>query len=147
MKNVFETLRRKEAELRTVQAEVDALRIAARLLADESDQLPSGRSSGKPSQVQMIRAVLEERREPMHVNQIAEAIEKKFRIKLKPAYVGPVIHRQLNKVFFRTNKPNTFGLLTWTVKELHFQDVDIVAAPHHGSLGSLGSRTVIKNAS
>jgi hypothetical protein len=37
MKNVYEVLREKEAQLRQVQTEVDALRVAAPLLSDESE--------------------------------------------------------------------------------------------------------------
>jgi hypothetical protein len=37
MKNIFEVLRQKEAELQQMQKEVEALRMAARLLADEGD--------------------------------------------------------------------------------------------------------------
>jgi hypothetical protein len=116
MKNVFDILRHKEIELRRLQEEVEALRIAARLLADEHDQ-PPATLSGKPSQVHMIRMVLDEKRQPMHVSEISTAIEKKFRVKIKPAYIGPVIHRQLGKVFFKSDRPNTFGLLTWTIEK------------------------------
>jgi len=35
MKNIFEVLKQKEDELKSLQGEVDALRIAARLLADD----------------------------------------------------------------------------------------------------------------
>lgn len=37
MKNIFDVLRQKESDLQQLQKEVEALRIAARLLADESD--------------------------------------------------------------------------------------------------------------
>ena len=37
MKNVYEVLREKEAQLRQVQMEVDALRVAAPLLNEESE--------------------------------------------------------------------------------------------------------------
>ena len=94
MKNVFEILRQKESELRRLQQEVEALRIAARLLADDKDRPPSA-PEGKLSQTQMIKAVLDEKGAPMHVKEIAEAIEAKFEQKLKSAYIGPVIYRQL----------------------------------------------------
>lgn len=116
MKNVFEILRQKENELRRLQEEIEALRIAARLLADEHDQVPAASGGKPPSQTAMIRAVLEEKHEPMHVKEIAAAIEKKFRARLKPAYIGPVIYRQLDKIFYKADKPNTFGLLAWTVQ-------------------------------
>lgn len=37
MKNVYEVLREKEAQLRQVQIEVDALRVAAPLLSEENE--------------------------------------------------------------------------------------------------------------
>ncbi len=37
MKNVYEVLREKEAQLQKVQVEVEALRVAAPLLGDESE--------------------------------------------------------------------------------------------------------------
>jgi hypothetical protein len=42
MKNIVEMLKQKEAELQRVQVEVDALRVAMRLLAEDGDN--SGRS-------------------------------------------------------------------------------------------------------
>jgi hypothetical protein len=40
MKNIFDVLRQKEAELQQIQKEIEALRVAARLLSDESDPRP-----------------------------------------------------------------------------------------------------------
>jgi hypothetical protein len=37
MKNIFDVLRQKEAELQQLQKEIEALRVAARLLAEDSD--------------------------------------------------------------------------------------------------------------
>jgi hypothetical protein len=37
MKNLFDVLRQKEAELQQIQREIEALRVAARLLSDEGD--------------------------------------------------------------------------------------------------------------
>jgi len=37
MKNIFDVLKQKEAELQQIQKEVEALRVAARLLSDESE--------------------------------------------------------------------------------------------------------------
>jgi hypothetical protein len=47
MKNIFEVMRQKEAEIQQLQREIEALRTAARLLADEGDPSPDsfGRSS------------------------------------------------------------------------------------------------------
>jgi len=41
MKDVNEVLRRKEADLQQIQREVEALRIAARLLSDEAEIAPA----------------------------------------------------------------------------------------------------------
>ena len=38
MKNVYEVLREKEAQLRKIQMEVEALRVAAPLLGDDDNQ-------------------------------------------------------------------------------------------------------------
>jgi len=41
MKNIHEVLRIKEQQLQQIQKEIEALRVAARLLADESDMAPA----------------------------------------------------------------------------------------------------------
>ena len=46
MKNIYEVLRRKEAELQELQKDIDALRLAVRLLAEDDDPvrgLPAAR--------------------------------------------------------------------------------------------------------
>jgi hypothetical protein len=52
MKNVYEVLREKEAQLHQVQMEVEALRVAAPLLSEESeaeaDNNGARRAAGKP---------------------------------------------------------------------------------------------------
>jgi hypothetical protein len=116
MKNIFEVLRQKEIEFRRLQQEVEALRTAAHLLADEKEQqqIPAG----KLSQTDMIKAVLKDRGQPMHVKDISEAIEKRFKKQIAPAYVAPVIHRNLGKVFAKADRPNTFGLLEWPLNQV-----------------------------
>ncbi|HVZ60310.1 MAG TPA: hypothetical protein VG892_05945 [Terriglobales bacterium] len=42
MKNLYDVMRQKEAEIQQLQREIEALRTAARLLADESDTSPDG---------------------------------------------------------------------------------------------------------
>ena len=49
MKNIFDVLRQKEAELQQIQKELEALRIAARLLAEEGD--PRAESAMRPAMV------------------------------------------------------------------------------------------------
>lgn len=41
MKDVYEVLREKESQIEELQKEVEALKIAARLLTDESDREPA----------------------------------------------------------------------------------------------------------
>ena len=41
MKDINELLRKKEADLQQIQREVEALRIAARLLSDEAETVPA----------------------------------------------------------------------------------------------------------
>ena len=40
MKNIFDVLRQKEAELQQIQRDIEALRVAARLLSDDGDPRP-----------------------------------------------------------------------------------------------------------
>jgi HB1/ASXL restriction endonuclease-like protein with HTH domain len=116
MRNIFEVLHQKELQLRQLQQEVDTLRAAARLLADEVDEQPQPKSSGDLSQSEMIKAVLKENGHPMHVKDISKAIQDKFGKELKPSYVAPVIHRMLGKWFVKANQPNTFGLTEWPLE-------------------------------
>lgn len=47
MKNIYEVLRQKELELQQLQKDIEALRVAARLLADDNDvEVASSRSIG-----------------------------------------------------------------------------------------------------
>ena len=43
MKNIMEVLRVKEQQLQQIQRDIEALRVAARLLADDSDVAPAPR--------------------------------------------------------------------------------------------------------
>jgi len=51
MKNIFDVLRQKEAELQQIQKEIEALRIAARILSDEGEPRlePAIRSGAMPA--------------------------------------------------------------------------------------------------
>ena len=112
MKNIFEVLRQKEGELRRIEDEVRALRIAAQLVHEDKDQIPA---DIKLTQNQMIQAVLRDHGQPMHVKEIAAAIKTKFKKQVEPNYIAPVIHRQLGKLFVRADRPNTFGLVEWPI--------------------------------
>ncbi len=115
MKNVYEILRLKKAELQTLQEEVRALEIAARLLGEDQDLVTSAlnEKSGALSQPQMIRAVLLAQGKPMESREISEAIAKRFRKTIKPEHITATVYRHIKKhsLFVKTEAPNTFGLL------------------------------------
>jgi hypothetical protein len=113
MKDVFEVLKQKEAELARLQQEVEALRIASRLLADRTERRrPPGAALSQP---EMIREVLLEHGGPMHVSAIAEAIQKKYGKEIATHYITAMIYRYIKrgKTFQKAEQPNTFGLLEW----------------------------------
>jgi len=51
MKNLYDVMRQKETEIQQLQREIEALRTAARLLADESDIPPDGYRVSTPAAV------------------------------------------------------------------------------------------------
>jgi hypothetical protein len=60
MKNIVEVLRQKEAELQQLQGEVDALRVAIRILSDvpeNSGQVPASAGTSSESRVKEILTV------------------------------------------------------------------------------------------
>src|SRR5712692_942195 len=115
MKNLYDTLRDKERQLAQLQREVEALRTTAKILSDGEERPGASlAAAAAPSQPQMIRAVLLDKGTPMHVTKIAEAIKKKFSVRLKPLYLTAIIYRAMKAgKFFRKEGPNTFGLLEW----------------------------------
>jgi hypothetical protein len=125
MKNLYDILKAKEAQLAQLQKEVEALRMADKLLADESEKprtkkigarlaaakVPVGTVITQPL---MIRSVLLEKGEPLHVEKIADGIRKKFGVRFKPLYLTSIIYRIMKKgKLFRKEGANTFGLLEW----------------------------------
>ena len=50
MKNIYDVMRQKEGEIQQLQREIEALRVAARLLSDESDQSPESFARGATPQ-------------------------------------------------------------------------------------------------
>lgn len=124
MKNVYEVLRQKEILFQQLKAEIEALKVAAKLLADEQDNPP--RTGEDTSQPEMIRQVLLQSDQPMHVSKIGEAIQKKYKKKMKPAHLSAVIYRYLKsgKLFFKVEgRPGTFGLL-----EKHLNQTQVLKA-------------------
>ena len=115
MKNIYDTIRDREKQITALQKELDALRVAAKILTEGNDQPGASLlEAGRPTQPQMIRAVLLEKGAPMHVSKIAEGIKKKFRVKLKPLYLTAIIYRLMKAgKLFRKEGPNTFGLSEW----------------------------------
>jgi len=116
MKNIYELLRQKEQQVQLLSRQVEALRIAAGLIAEEEKLMGHSAEGGDkgPSQPQMIRQVLIDKGAPMHVKQIVDAIKKKYQKKIKAEYVTAMIYRykKRGKLFRKTDgKPNTFELL------------------------------------
>jgi hypothetical protein len=125
MKDLHDTLRAKEAQLAQLQKEVETLRNAVKILANEVAAKPKAkRGSGKSriaalpgvelTQPVMIRAVLMDKGEPLHVEKISDEIKRKYAVKLNPQYLTAIIYRAMKKNrFFRRVGANTFGLLEW----------------------------------
>lgn len=122
MKNLHDMISAKQAQIAQLQKEVDALRMAAKILADDSET-PRGKKSGdklripvrnEVTQPLMIRSVLLEKGQPLHVDKIAVGIKKKYGVKFKPLYLTSIIYRIMKKgKLFRKEGPNIFGLLEW----------------------------------
>lgn len=117
MKDILSVLREKEQQLKLLTQQVDALRVAAHLVMDE----PTATSESlTPTQPEMIRAVLAEKAEPMHVAKIGEAIRKKYNKKFKRLYLTSIIYRMLKKgkLFYKVaDRPGTFGLIEWQLSK------------------------------
>ncbi len=48
MKNIYDVMRQKEAEIQQLQKEIEALRVAARLLADDTEMTTAATSVAPP---------------------------------------------------------------------------------------------------
>ena len=126
MKNIYDVLKQKEAEYATIfseyrrmsdivnklSREIDAIRTTVKLLGDAQDQ---GTEVGQKelSQPQMVRAVLVEKGEEMHLAEIIKAVKNKFNKELTPNVIAAVLFRYSKRgsVFYKAAKPNTWGLL------------------------------------
>lgn len=118
MKDILSLLHQKEEQLKLLYKQVEALRVAAQLMSEEQKLVGGAAESETPTQPEMIRAVLSEKGEPMHVSKISEAIRKKYSKKLKPLYLTSIIYRLMKKgkLFYKvSDKPGTFGLIEWQV--------------------------------
>jgi hypothetical protein len=97
MKDVYDLLKQKEAQLELLARQVQALRVTAELMAQEQKLLGEKEEPKSPSQPQMAYGVLSEKGEPMHVARIADGIRKKFGKRLKPTYLTSVLYRSVKK--------------------------------------------------
>lgn len=120
MKDIWSLLRQKEEQLKLLARQVEALRVAAQLMAEEQKLVGGVSESETPTQPEMIRAVLAEKGEPMHVSKISEAVRKKYSKRLKPLYLTSIIYRLMKKgkLFYKvSDRPGTFGLIEWQVNK------------------------------
>jgi hypothetical protein len=114
MKGIHDALRKKEAQIATLQREVKVLRTAATIVEANRRRSPSKGDTSVPSQPQMIRDVLLAHGGSLHVDKIARAIEKRFKVKLKRSDITSVIYRAIRgRKLFRKAGINTFALLEW----------------------------------
>ncbi len=120
MQDILSLLRQKEEQLKLLYKQVEALRVAAQLMAEEQKLVGSASESRTPTQPEMVRAVLAEKGEPMHISKISEAIRKKYGKKLKPLYLTSIIYRLMKKgkLFYKVpDRAATYGLIEWQVNK------------------------------
>ena len=116
MKDIYSVLHEKQKQLVILQREVDALRLAMKLLGEEklSDE------DTKLSQPLMAVAILEAMGKPLHVKNIAEQMKKRFKISVKLNNLSVMLYRYATRgrhFFTSSDKPNTYGLLKWEAEE------------------------------
>jgi hypothetical protein len=118
MKSIQEILSEKLLEISRLEREIDLLRAATKIIEAERKQPILHRRSSPISQPQMIRMVLLEQGRPLHVDQIAKFIARRFGVKLKRTDITPIVYRAIRgKKLFRKEGTNTFGLLEWSAKK------------------------------
>lgn len=146
MKNLYDTLQKKEAtlhqivsdmatlreRLNNIEEEVNALRIAAKILADDDTKNENVAKDSK-THWQMIRTVLLEWGRPLHVKDISSEIDAKFDRKITPDTISSMIYRYIKagKYFKKTEKPNTFALVEWMLND---NDPPVPGQPNLGDL-------------
>ncbi len=131
MNDIVSLLRQKEEQLKLLFKQVEALRVAAQLMAEEQRLVGGASESRTPSQPEMIHAVLFEKGEVMHIAKISDAIRKKYNKKLKPLYLTSIIYRLMKKgkLFYKVpDRPGTFGLIEWQVNKTIQMPVEVNAA-------------------
>jgi hypothetical protein len=132
MNDIISVLRLKEEQLKLLTKQVEALRLAAHLMAEENPSAQGVSTDKGITQLEMIRVILSEKGEPMHVGKIAEAIRKKYNKKMKPMYITSLIYRPMKKgkLFYKApNSTGTFGLIDWQLKMLQMPtNIEVKAA-------------------
>jgi hypothetical protein len=122
MKNIFDAIREKEAEVARHTRELEILRQAAQLLA-EKDDATAGKSNDTVTQLEMARAVLLEAGKPSHIDAIVTAIDTKYHKKIERRGLEPTIYKHIKqaktKVFRQEEGPHMFGLLEWSLNQNH----------------------------
>jgi HB1, ASXL, restriction endonuclease HTH domain len=117
MKSIHDIVREKETQITTLKREIEVLRAAAKIVGRDSRRSGLQRHTGAMSQPKMIREVLLKHGGPLHADQIAKAIERRFKIKLKRADLTSVIYRAIRgRKLFRREGVNTFGLVEWPAR-------------------------------
>ncbi len=131
MNDILSLLRQKEEQLKLLTRQVDALRLAAQLMAEEQKLVGGASQQSGITQLEMIRNVLAEKNEPMHVAKIADAIRRKYSKKLKPMYITSLIYRPMKKgkLFYKVQGvTGTFGLIEWQVAKTIQMPIELNAA-------------------
>jgi hypothetical protein len=122
MKNLHDAIKIKQTQITQLQKELDALRLTAKILAEQPEKQRGKKGAPKQgaslpigtvvTQPLMVRSVLLDCGIPLHVDQISEDIKKKYGVSLEPQYLTSIIYRLMKKgKLFRKAGPNTFGLL------------------------------------
>lgn len=137
MKNPLEVLRQKEAQLLALEAEtgklrheLEALRLAVKLMMEDGDQIESGRSL---SNVEMTRRILSEVGHELRANEIRDLIKTKFGKEVKRSDLTSDIYRNFRakERFFRKGSMEaTFALLAWPENEAE-QNTNVVEFPRN----------------
>jgi len=113
MKDIYSVLAQKQSELAALAREVEALRIAAKLLSDEK---VSKADTENMSQPQMVVSILEAADKDLHVKEIAAEMRKRFKKDVQTNNLSVLLYRYAsrNRHFYKASgKPNTYGLLKW----------------------------------
>jgi hypothetical protein len=109
-KRVSEPIR--EIILEAMEASLEAQLSAIRKLRKKPELVAEVKTSKGKSQIGMVRDVLEEARQPLHLNVIIDRVQARFGVRLDPDSIGSALTKRVVKkeLFIRPAK-NTFALL------------------------------------